>query len=152
MRCISRAKALAEPASVRSLSIVNAEKASPPQYPHYLKISPKNTSKFWLQAPVQKMVLLSPIILAVRLISRTIRSLPWQARFFPWRRQQQKHCKVESGELRVTIIEAKRAKMVLVKTQCRDLPVILALGAVSALSMGQLLHMANRLGSAISAI
>lgn len=59
---------------------------------------------------------------------------------------------INSGRLRVTLMEAQKANLVVVKTQCRDLTVVLTVAADASLAIGQLLFIANRLAGRISKI
>lgn len=56
---------------------------------------------------------------------------------------------INSGRLRVTLMEAQKANIVVVKTQCRDMNVVLTVAADASLSIGQLLFLANRLAGKI---
>lgn len=56
---------------------------------------------------------------------------------------------INSGRLRVTLMEAQKANLVVVKTQCRDLIVVLTVAADASLAIGQLLFIANRLADRI---
>jgi len=56
---------------------------------------------------------------------------------------------IDSGNLHVTIMEADNANLVVVKTKCRDLVVVLTVASESSLSVGQLLFLANRLAAEI---
>lgn len=56
---------------------------------------------------------------------------------------------INSGRLRVTLMEAQKANIVVIKTQCRDLTVVLTVAAEGSLSIGQLLFLANRLAGEI---
>lgn len=59
---------------------------------------------------------------------------------------------IDSGRLRVTLMEAQKANLVVVKAQCRDLTVVLTVAAEASLAIGQLLFLANRLADRIGKI
>lgn len=56
---------------------------------------------------------------------------------------------INSGRLQVTVMEGDKANLVVVKTQCRDLVIVLTVASESALSIGQVLFLANRLAGEI---
>jgi len=57
---------------------------------------------------------------------------------------------IKCGELKVNIIEAKKANIVVVKSRYRDLPIVVTVAANASLSIGQVLFIANRLSNRIS--
>ncbi len=56
---------------------------------------------------------------------------------------------INSGKLRVTVMESDKSNLVVVKTHCRDLPVVLTVASDAALSIGQVLFLTNRLAGEI---
>lgn len=56
---------------------------------------------------------------------------------------------INSGKLQVTLVEADKANLVVVKTQFRELEVVLTVAAESSMSVGQALFLANRLAGEI---
>lgn len=59
---------------------------------------------------------------------------------------------INSGKLQITVMEAEKANLVVVKTQCRDLAVVLTVASESTLSIGQVLFLANRLAGEIRSL
>lgn len=59
---------------------------------------------------------------------------------------------INSGDLRVVILEAKKANLVVIKTHCLDLAIVLTVAAESSISIGQARFLTDRLANRIAGV